>query len=166
MKEIFQNPQITEALVNVGIAGVSVLCGFLAQAARNVTTKLKAQTQLVCSEEKRNLLHTALNAAEDLTGKTVAALEQTVAKELRESVKDGTVSRSELEGLSKKAFLEIYDALSSEYIQAINEAYGSFGSYLERLIEAKVLELKKNYPVLEAVPEPDFKGEPLFTPEE
>lgn len=142
MKEIFENPVVAGAIVNLTVAVVAAVGALTSNVLYKLSKSLKEKTEQIKSEKTQILLNTALDAADELVEKTVASIEQTVAKALREEVKEGVKSREELLKLSSQAFVEIYEQLAPEYIEAINGAFGSFSKYLTNAIETKVLLIK------------------------
>lgn len=135
---------VMEFTITVIITGLAVATGLAINAIRNFTKKVKSETKKIENEEQRNLLNAALDDLETLTTKTVTEIEQTTAKALRESVKDGKTDRAELLALSKKAFSEISNSLQPEYRNMIDKNFGSFSKFLTKAIETKVFELKIN----------------------
>lgn len=132
----------SDLFVTFVLALIGLLAAYATYGIHKLTEKVKAQTAQLKDEEARRLLNNALQDVEELTTVTVAAIEQTTAKSLREAVKDGKVDRSELLALSKQAADEISAALKPEAQKIIEENLGSFRDYLSKLIEEKVLELK------------------------
>src|SRR5690554_723288 len=103
-----------QIVIDVAMAMIALLAAYGVNAIKKLTKKVKLETELIKNEEQRKLLTDALNDLENLTTKTVAQIEQTTAKALREAVKNGIKDRAELEALSKKAFDEIAGALKPE----------------------------------------------------
>lgn len=131
-----------DLLTTLAVAVITLLAAYATFGIQKATARVKLQIQALEHEEQRTLLLDALEDVELLTTKTVGAIEQTTARELRELVKAGKKSREELIALGKQAAAEITAALKPE-AQAIIEAnYGNFKSFLEKYIEDKVLELK------------------------
>lgn len=85
----------------------------------------------------------ALNALYRTTSVTVSALEQTVAKALREDVKYSGASKDELKALAEKAYEEITAVLENEYLRILQEETGDLEKYIKNLIEQNVLEIKR-----------------------
>jgi hypothetical protein len=133
---------LTQIAMNVALAGVALLAAYATNAMHKLTEKVKAETMRIKSDEQRKLLNDALDDVDILTKKTVAQIEQTTAKTLREAVKEGIRDKRELEALSIQAFNEIAEALKPESKAMIEENFGDFSKYLTKVIEEKVLELK------------------------
>lgn len=92
---------------------------------------------------KSNRLNEAFNQIEMLAEVTVKSIEQTTAKELRQAVKDGKVSKEKLKNLSTKAFAQIVQKLQPEYLKFLEENTVNIEGYILDAIEQKVLELKR-----------------------
>ncbi len=129
-------------IADIALALLSLLFAYAAAAAGRLAQRIKAEASQIKSSERRKLLLDAIDDLEDITFKTVAQIEQTAAKELREAVKDGRAGKSELTALSERAYNEIASALTPECRALIDKNFGSFSDYLVKAIEAKVLELK------------------------
>jgi hypothetical protein len=131
-----------QSLVNLFVALLGLLAAYATYGISKITTKAKAQTQQIKDDAQRKLLDDAIDDVEELTTKTVGAIEQTTAKELREAVKAGSAKKEDLIALSKKAAEEIAEQIKPEAQQLIEENFGSFEDYLMKCIENKVLFLK------------------------
>ena len=131
-----------EVVVNIVVALLGLLAAYAISGIRSFTTKVKLQTAQLESDGQRGLLLDALDDVQELTTKTVTAIEQTTAKALREAVKDGRATPEELKELSLVARDEIIDAVKPDTMRIIDENFGSFEEYVLKCIETKVLELK------------------------
>lgn len=132
----------SEVLVNLAVAALGLLAAYAMYYIKQATGKLRAQTAQIQDTETRKVLDNALADTENLATVTVAAIEQTAAKQLREAVRDGRTNRDELVKLGTQAFEEIKAKVAPEAQAAITRNLGSFDEYLRQLIEMKVLELK------------------------
>lgn len=132
----------SEVLVNLAVAALGLLAAYAMYYIKQATGKLRAQTAQIQDTETRKVLDNALADTENLATVTVAAIEQTAAKQLREAVRDRRTNRDELVKLGTQAFEEIKAKVAPEAQAAITRNLGSFDEYLRQLIEMKVLELK------------------------
>lgn len=131
-----------EVLANIAVALLSLLAAYALYGIRQLTAKVRLQTQQLASEGQRKLLLDALDDVQELTTKTVTAIEQTTARALREAVKAGQATPEQLQALGKQALQEIVAALKPDTIKAIQDNFGSLEDYVTKCIETKVLELK------------------------
>lgn len=141
----------SELFVNVAVALLALLAAYATYGIRVLTNKAKVQAQQIKDKEARTLFLNALDDVAELTNKTVTAIEQTAAREIREAVKNGTRDPEELKALAVQAANEIKGALKPDTIRIIGENLGDFDAYLAKCIETKVLELKSGVLELSAV---------------
>lgn len=92
---------------------------------------------------KSNRFNAALEQIDKLAEVTVKSIEQTTANELRQAVKDGVVSKEELQNLASRAFAQVAQKLQPEYLKLLEESIANVEGYITDVIEQKVLELKK-----------------------
>ncbi|EPR07774.1 hypothetical protein [Ruminiclostridium papyrosolvens] len=133
---------VSQALVTVTISLIGLLAAYATYGIHKATQKVKTQTAQLKDEDARRLLNNALEDVEELTIVTVASIEQTTAKQLREAVKDGKAEREELVALSKQAVNEITASVKPGTQKIIEENLGNFRDYISKLVEEKVLKLK------------------------
>lgn len=127
---------LMNVLINILLSFLTLGGAYIIYFVNKLIIYLKQKTK---SEELTN----ALNQVNKLAETTVKSIEQTAAKEIREAVKDGKVTKDELKKLSNKAFEEIIKSLSPEYLNVLENGMGNIDIYVTNLIEQKVLELKK-----------------------
>lgn len=139
--ETIQNAAL-EFAITLAIGGLGLLAAYASYGIKRATQTLKLQTEKIEQEGQRMLFLDALDDVAELTDKVVSSIEQTTAAGLRELVKDGKASRSELEALAFKAAEEIKKSLAPQAQRIITEHFGSFEKYLKDSIEAKVHEIK------------------------
>lgn len=133
---------LTESLVTLSLACISLLSAYGVYYIRQAVNKVKEQTSQMKDEQLRKQLENALGDVETLSTVTIGAIEQTTAKQLREAVRNGVADREELLKLGRQAYDEIRRKVTPEAQQLITKNLGSFDDYLLKLIETKVLELK------------------------
>lgn len=133
---------INDILANVALSLITLLCAYALYYIKRGVAKLTAEAHKIDNEEQRSLAMTAIHRLDDVTTKTVKAIEQTAARNLRESVKSGEISKEYLTKLSEQAFDEIVAQLEPEYLALLATTLGDMDTYIKNTIEAKVLELK------------------------
>lgn len=139
MKEI-----ATEALTQISIALISLVCTYTLFYINKANEKLKFETQKIKDESQRALFQNALDDLNDVAAKAVIKLEQTIAKDLREAVKDGSVSKEELLKLSTVAYSEILAELKPDVHKLLQDNITDIKGYIINTIESNVYLLKKN----------------------
>ena len=132
----------TQVLTDITLAAISLLAAYALHYIRVGIDKLRAQTAKLDDERERKLLDDALGDVEKLAYKTVAATEQTTARQLREAVKDGKIDRTELTKLGRQARMEVTAAISPDAQILITDNLGSFDDYVTKCVEEAVLKLK------------------------
>lgn len=133
-----------EMLTQVAIALMGLASSYVIFYLSKAGQKVKLQIQEIKDEKQRKLFNDALASFQSITKTTVAQIEQTVAKDLRKLVKDGTVDKSELKELSKEAYAEIKSMLKPEYQKILSDNINNFENYMLSCIEEQVLTLKNN----------------------
>lgn len=140
-----------ELLINVVLAVITVLSSYALLYIRKASRKLAAETAKIENDDQRALVQAAVARLDDIATKTVKTIEQTTAKELRRAVKNGQATKDELFNLSKRAYTEIVRTMEPEYLKALQETLGDLDQYIKTTVEAKVLELKQNAVISEAL---------------
>lgn len=77
-----------------------------------------------------------------VTEKVVAKLEQLVAKDLREKVKNGLESKEELLALADEAYKEVITTVAPDVFELLGEAVSDIEGYVRNEIEKQVGLLK------------------------
>ena len=135
-------PAVMDLVVSVATALVGLASACAIYYIRQATAKVQAETARIQDQAQAELIRHATQRLEDVAEKTVAKIEQTVAGELRQAVKDGKVDRAQLLALGKKAYDEVLATVEPEVVQVLQENLGDLKSYLESTIEAQVKKLK------------------------
>jgi len=84
----------------------------------------------------------ATDAVSTVAAATVAKLEQTTGKELRQLVKEGKADREELLGLAEDAYQEIMETISFEVLDDLENYVQDSELYIRNVIEKELLKLK------------------------
>ncbi|GAB6170768.1 hypothetical protein JCM15765_02460 [Paradesulfitobacterium aromaticivorans] len=146
--------------VEVLIAFLALVCAYLAAYLRRGAARLQAQTQGIMNETEAEIVRTAIRRIDDLAERTVTKMEQTVAGELRQAVKDGKVDREELLAIGKQAVDEVVSMTGPELMVILEKTFGDAQTFIENTIETKVREVKdsltwNNVPSTAALRVPD-----------
>lgn len=129
--------------VNIGVALLGLAGAYAMLYIRKATRKIALEAEKLEDEKQEKLIKEALDRLDDIAEKTVTTIEQTVAKNLREAVKNGEANKQQLKKLSGVAYNEIISTLKPEYIEALTLSLGDVESYIEKTIETKLYKLKK-----------------------
>lgn len=139
---------VSETLVNLVLAVITLAGTYAIYYIRLGASKLQAQTAQIADEKARQLLNNAVLDVTGLVTLSVGAMEQTTAKALREAVKAGTKDRAELVALGRDVFNDVKKQIGPEAQRVITKNLGSFDSYLKKCIENEVLKVKQADPIL------------------
>ncbi|EKS54280.1 hypothetical protein D186_23676 [Citrobacter freundii ATCC 8090 = MTCC 1658 = NBRC 12681] len=134
---------IHDIMYSLSTAVITLLATYALYYIRKGIAKVQSEAELIRSDQQRQMVMTAIKRLDDVATKTVRAIEQTTAKELREAVKSGKASPEELKQLARHAFNEIYAQLGPEYLGVLTATLGDIDQYIRNTIEAKVLEMKE-----------------------
>ncbi len=140
---------VNQVLINLILVIITLLAALISLYVQKGIKKLQAETEKIKDEGIRNLIDTALIRLNDVTEKTVNAIEQTVKKDLLKAIEDGTIDRSELKNLSVQAYNEIVTILEPEYMDIITDSMGNAEKYIMNLIEDKLKEIKLKQTVID-----------------
>ena len=139
---------VSNLLLNVLLAVIVLVGAYATYFIQKATAEVKARTAKLKNEDSRTLLDNAISDVEHLAMKTVGAIEQTTAKQLREAVKDGKTDREELLALGKQAFDDVKAAILPETQDIIADNLGDFDAYLQKVIEDAVRKIKQEDPYI------------------
>lgn len=131
---------VAVTVVSTSISGVSAIAVLYL---KRGLTYAKRQAEHVEDTVQRQKFMDALDLLDDVTTRTVEKLEQTVAGELRNLVKDGKANRDGLLELGNQAWMNVCHDLGPEWLEILEQGMGDLDSYIKSLIESKVLNLKK-----------------------
>lgn len=134
--------QVSEILTSLAMGAISLAAAYAVQYMKKMTAQAKEETKQIQNEEQRHLVQAALDRLDDVAEKTVTAIEQTTAKQLRAAVKEGTGSQAELEALAGEAMKQIVQTLEPEYLTLLSQTLGDIDTYLSNVVEAKVFKVK------------------------
>ncbi len=126
---------LTNILTNIFLGLLALVGAYILYFIRLVTSYLKQKINSSKFDE-------VIKQIDKLAETTVKSIEQTTAKELRQAVKDGKISKDELESLSNEAFAKIIEELQPEYFDLLKDNITNAENYILDVIEQKVLELK------------------------
>lgn len=134
---------IHDIMYSLSTAVITLLATYALYYIRRGIAKVQAEAESIKNDEQRATALAAIKRLDDVATKTVRAIEQTAAKELREAVKRGSASREELVQLSRRAFDEIMATMEPQYLGVLSATLGDIDQYIRSTIESKVLELKE-----------------------
>ncbi len=133
-----------QTLVLALIGLVSLGFGYLAHFLNKFLEKIKVESDSIKNKELRALFEQTLADVEKIVDVKVKETEQLIAKDLREQVKDGSISKDELVFLGEEVKEQILSSISDDAKSILEKNLFYVEDFVKSLVEAKVLELK-NY---------------------
>lgn len=129
---------LQQVLVTVLLAVLSLASAYAVFYIHRAKQRLQTMTDVA-------LLDATIARAAALAESTVLAFEGTVAKELREAVKNGRADRSELLAVGQRAVQDVLLHLGTEGQKVLEQSVGDVENFIRDLVEAQVERLKQ-YP--------------------
>lgn len=130
---------VNEKLVEIAIV---VIIGVLSILAQQAKLYLKKLSEKIKNETTNEIIKSAFDRIENVAEKVVLGIEQTVAKELRESIANGTKPKEAWDDITREARETVIQICSNEVGQ-LEEQLTDVETYIKSLIEAKVYEMKQ-----------------------
>ena len=100
---------------------------------------------MIRDERAQSVAENALLRADVIVESTVKKLQQTLVAGLKEASSDGKLSEEEIKQIGKQTRSEISALINEDLYNALHQTVGDVRLYLENLVEAKVLDLKKDF---------------------
>ena len=127
--------QLLQLFVTVLVAVFGLLCAFAVQYINRLSENLQEKTDNEFAER-------AIRRLENIAVMTVEALEQQVAEDLREKVKEGKVDREMLLALKDSAVDTIKATAGRETLEALEGTFGDVEEYIRNLTEQVLRRIK------------------------
>lgn len=134
--------------LNTLVTGVlAVLSAFLIALVKRGFDWVSEKIDGLKDERAQKALNNAIEHLCDLVSTTVTSLQQTLGKEIRESItnNDGKYTREDLLALKDKALESIKAQLTSAMKEALSTAYTDLDAYIIDLVESEVLRMKDGF---------------------
>lgn len=136
-----------DVLIGIGISiGIAIVVVVIQVISGYLKSAMEAKKQEAIANQNlaaANAWDTAIKVIDTVTKATVATIEQDVAKDLRQAVKEGKADREKLLQLSENAYNSILAQVKPEVVQILQEHVADYQTYIENRIEQAVLEVKK-----------------------
>ncbi len=145
------NTIVTEIALPLLLSLLAIVSAQIMLWLQKYKAKIKQETAKLQDERKRLAFAAATDYLDGLVSRTVASLEQTVAKGLREAVKDGRTNREELLALSKRAYNMVVENLTEDTYTSLRQNIPELCNYIENMIEEKILLLKADTEIFGAL---------------
>lgn len=137
-------PVLQDFVVTLLAGALAVASGFIIALVKKGFNWLDAKIDRIGDDKAQAALSTATDNLERITLRTVTSLQQTVVKEIKESIaaNDGQYTRQDLLNLTDQALASIKAQLTDATKEALSTAYSDLDSYIRDLIQTTVYELK------------------------
>lgn len=122
--------------------GITVAVGAVTLLSMQIIAFVRLKIKGVKNDSVFTLLDSAVSTAEYIVNLVVARLQQEVVGNLKAAAADGKLTKSEIEQITKSAFIDIKTMLSEDTIDVLESNFGNIELYIKSIIEKKVLDLK------------------------
>ena len=124
---------------------VALLVGILTYSTAWAKKFFAERLRIIRDERAQSVAANALLRADAIVESTVKKLQQTLVAGLKEASSDGKLSEEEIKQIGKQTRSEISALINEDLYNALHQTVGDVRLYLENLVEAKVLDLKKDF---------------------
>lgn len=130
-------------LLSVILGGlIAIATAYVGLLVAKATQKAKIEVAKLEDERVQAMFNNAIDKTEKLIQTNIVAMENTVKKELLDSVKDGKVDRDELKKLAEKVRDNVLNQLTDGTLDILNSGIKDINSYIEVKIEEVLAEIK------------------------
>lgn len=130
-------------LLSVILGGfIAIATAYVGLLVAKATQKAKIEVAKLEDERVQAMFNNAIDKTEKLIQTNIVAMENTVKKELLDSVKDGKVDRDELKKLAEKVRDNVLNQLTDGTLDILNNGIKDINSYIEVKIEEVLAEIK------------------------
>lgn len=130
-------------LLSVILGGlIAIATAYVGLLVTKATQKAKIEVAKLEDERVQAMFNNAIDKTEKLIQTNIVAMENTVKKELLDSVKDGKVDRDELKKLAEKVRDNVLNQLTDGTLDILNSGIKDINSYIEVKIEEVLAEIK------------------------
>ena len=143
MKEIILNV-FTSIMMVLVVSALYTGITYLKKYVDETIVRLKNDERFKDNAFAQSSFYFVENLIGGMTRTAVAAMEQTKAKDLRQMVAEGLISRDKLQALALEVREGVKAQLSPVMIEEVNKYILDLDSYIDDKIEASVLELKRS----------------------
>ena len=126
---------VVMGLFTIGMAGITY-------GIQVVVNKIKVQTAKIKNEDQKAIIDNTLDRLKDMVYTGVQATEVSFGKELRQSVKDGKIDKSELLNLKSVVQGEVLAGMDVKMQEVIELGVGDINVYISQLIEVALNDIK------------------------
>ena len=106
------------------------------------TQKIKLEIENLNDETQKKIFNDALDRVNSLLQTNIVAMENTVKKDMLDSIADGKIEKAELKTLADNVKNNVLKQLGDDSLAVLNDSLGDVNGYLEVKIEEILAQIK------------------------
>ena len=131
--------QLLGVIIGGCLAIVTAYAGLLIARA---TQKIKLEIENLNDETQKKIFNDALDRVNSLLQTNIVAMENTVKKDMLDSIADGKIEKAELKTLADNVKNNVLKQLGDDSLAVLNDSLGDVNGYLEVKIEEILAQIK------------------------
>ena len=131
--------QLLGVIIGGCLAIVTAYAGLLIARA---TQKIKLEIENLNDETQKKIFNDALDRVDSLLQTNIVAMENTVKKDMLDSIADGKIEKAELKTLANNVKNNVLKQLGDDSLAVLNDSLGDVNGYLEVKIEEILAQIK------------------------
>ena len=131
--------QLLGVIIGGCLAIVTAYAGLLIARA---TQKIKLEIENLNDETQKKIFNDALDRVNSLLQTNIVAMENTVKKDMLDSIADGKIEKAELKTLADNVKNNVLKQLGNDSLEVLNNSLGDVNGYLEVKIEEILAQIK------------------------
>lgn len=131
--------QLLGIIIGGCLAVVTAYAGLLIARA---TQKIKLEIENLNDETQKKIFNDALDRVNSLLQTNIVAMENTVKKDMLDSIADGKIEKAELKTLADNVKNNVLKQLGDDSLVVLNDSLGDVNGYLEVKIEEILAQIK------------------------
>ena len=131
--------QLLGVIIGGCLAIVTAYAGLLIARA---TQKIKLEIENLNDETQKKIFNDALDRVNSLLQTNIVAIENTVKKDMLDSIADGKIEKAELKTLADNVKNNVLKQLGNDSLEVLNNSLGDVNGYLEVKIEEILAQIK------------------------
>lgn len=139
--ELIQS-QLVDLLTLVITGAISIASVYATIYIQKIVKRAKMEAEKIEDENIEAIINNTIDRTQALIQANVIAMEQTLVKEIKESIKDEKLTKDELKGIAQKVRENVLNQLGEGSVEILNKTLGDVNGYIEAEIEKTLAELK------------------------
>ena len=130
-------------LLGVIIGGcLAIITAYAGLLIARATQKIKLEIENLNDETQKKIFNDALDRVNSLLQTNIVAMENTVKKDMLDSIADGKIEKAELKTLADNVKNNVLKQLGDDSLAVLNDSLGDVNGYLEVKIEEILAQIK------------------------